>query len=481
METHDVVNFLLKKGFQVTPEAAEHLKIMNRLEFQDLVKIIIKSKNRNNDDNFVVSLDDVLHNVAQRSSQNDELIVDDYEVLDGNDIIQKQLEGVNGYHLLMKNRFNKYKQIMYDRQDSRKIIKISSLVQYTDQNEYKIAGLLKSRSKLDRSYEIELEDESTDLRLLVTDGNNIRKVESFLIDQMVIADVVFSKNIGRFIVKNCYSLDIPAESFQSVEGMDPVYGVFLSDIHVGSKTFLEREFYDFLNWINGRSGDQEIVSKIRYIVIAGDVVDGIGVYPGQEDELTELDLVKQYDQFARLMAQIPKSIKIFVSPGNHDATRQALPQPPIFKKYAKSLYEMDNVVLLGDPCLVRLHGVNTLIYHGQSLVDIVGSSPGITFDKPAEAMKVLLKARHLAPTHGPTRVALEEDDKLVIKTVPNIFHCGHIHTVQTLKYKGTLLLNSGTWQDQTQFQKRMGIVPNPAIAVIVDLNSVKVKMMKNFM
>jgi len=53
--------------------------------------------------------------------------------------------------------------------------------------------------------------------------------------------------------------------------------------------------------------------------------------------------------------------------------------------------------------------------------------------------------------------------------------------VQTLKYKGTLLLNSGTWQDQTQFQKRMGIVPNPAIAVIVDLNSVKVKMMKNFM
>ena len=481
METHDVVNFLLKKGFQVTPEAAEHLKIMNRLEFQDLVKIIIKSKNKNNDDNFVVSLDDVLHNVAQRSSQNDELIVDDYEVLDGNDIIQKQLEGVNGYHLLMKNRFNKYKQIMYDRQDSRKIIKISSLVQYTDQNEYKIAGLLKSRNKLDRSYEIELEDESTDLRLLVTDGNNIRKVESFLIDQMVIADVVFSKNIGRFIVKNCYSLDIPAESFQSVEGMDPVYGVFLSDIHVGSKTFLEREFYDFLNWINGRSGDQEIVSKIRYIVIAGDVVDGIGVYPGQEDELTELDLVKQYDQFARLMAQIPKSIKIFVSPGNHDATRQALPQPPIFKKYAKSLYEMDNVVLLGDPCLVRLHGVNTLIYHGQSLVDIVGSSPGITFDKPAEAMKVLLKARHLAPTHGPTRVALEEDDKLVIKTVPNIFHCGHIHTVQTLKYKGTLLLNSGTWQDQTQFQKRMGIVPNPAIAVIVDLNSVKVKMMKNFM
>ncbi len=481
METHDVVNFLLKKGFQVTPDAIDHLKTMNRLEFQDLMKRIIKSKNRNNDDNFTVSLDDVHQNSVQPDIETDTSKVDDYEVLDGNDVLQKQLEGVDGYHLLMKNRFNKYKQIMYDRQDSRKIIRINTLVQYTDQNEYKIAGLLKSRNKLDKSYEIELEDESTDLRLLVTDGNNIRKVESFLIDQMVIADVVFSKNIGRFIVKNCYSLDVPAEAFQAVEGVEPVYGVFLSDIHVGSKTFLNREFQDFLNWINGRLGDLEVVSKIRYVVIAGDVVDGIGVYPGQEEELTELSLSKQYDEFAGLMAQIPKSIKIFVSPGNHDATRQALPQPPIFKRYAKALYEMDNVVLLGDPCLVRLHGVNTLVYHGQSLVDIVGSSPGITFDKPAEAMKVLLKARHLAPTHGPTRVALEEDDKLVIKTVPNIFHCGHIHTVQTLKYKGTLLVNSGTWQDQTQFQKRMGIVPDPAVVIIVDLNSLKVKMMKNFM
>nr|AIE90323.1 DNA polymerase II small subunit (DPB2) [uncultured marine thaumarchaeote AD1000_02_C08] len=480
METHYIVSFLLKKGFQVTPEAAESLRSMTRLEFQDLAKIIIKGKNRNNDDNFMISLDDVRNNTVKKSVE-EETGVDDYEVLDGNDIMQKQLEGVDGYHLLMKNRFSKYKQIMFDRPDSRKVIRISTLVRNADSNEYKIAGLLKSKNKLEKAYEMELEDESTELKLLVIDGNNIRRLEGFLMDQMVVADVVFNNKIERFVVKNCHSLDIPTEVFPSVDGREPVYGVFLSDIHVGSKTFLEQEFQDFLDWINGRSGELDIVSRIKYIVIAGDVVDGIGVYPGQEDELTELNLAKQYDRFAQLMAQVPKSIKIFVSPGNHDATRQALPQPPIFKKYARSLYEMNNVVLLGDPCLVRLHGVNTLVYHGQSLVDIVGSSPGVTFDKPAEAMKVLLKARHLAPTHGPTRVALEENDKLVIKTVPNIFHCGHIHTVQALKYKGTLLVNSGTWQDQTQFQKRMGIVPNPAVAVIVDLNSLKVKMMKNFM
>ena len=153
METHDVVNFLLKKGFQVTPEAADFLKGMSRLEFQSTVKKIVRDKNRNNDDNFMVSLEDVRLNVPQEGAQ-DDVGVDDYEVLDGNVDIQKQLEGVEGYQVLMKNRFSKYKQIMSGRQDSRKIIKISTLVQYTDQNEYKIAGLLKYRNKLDKSYEM---------------------------------------------------------------------------------------------------------------------------------------------------------------------------------------------------------------------------------------------------------------------------------------------------------------------------------------
>ena len=84
METHDVVNFLLKKGFQVTPEAAEFLKSMSRLEFQDLVKEIVRNKNRNNDDDFMVSLDDVRNNMVQESVQ-EEGGIDDYEVLDGND------------------------------------------------------------------------------------------------------------------------------------------------------------------------------------------------------------------------------------------------------------------------------------------------------------------------------------------------------------------------------------------------------------
>lgn len=479
MEKYEVIGFLLNKGFQVTPDAVDYFVKMTNSNFSNLVKKIVGKKNVKNNTNFIIALEDIHDVVNSEVVQDNEMDVNDYNVIEGNYVISEQLEGVEGYHLLMKNRFSKYKKILYQRPDSRKVVKINFLSGITDLNEQKIAGLLKMKVKHEKSYEIVLEDESGELKLLVIDGINIRKIEGFLLDQMIICDVVFSKNIGCYIVKNCHSLDIPAEIFE-VANTEPVYGVFLSDIHVGSKTFLVNEFQNFLDWVNGKSDDEEIVSKIKYLVIAGDVVDGIGVYPGQEEELTELNLVRQYDEFARLMSQVPMSIQIFVSPGNHDATRGALPQPPIFKKYANSLYEMPNVTMLGDPCFLCLHGVNILIYHGQSLPDIVGSSPGITFDKPAEAMKILLKARHLAPTHGNTKVALEEDDKLVIKDVPNIFHCGHVHTVQVLKYKGTLLINSGTWQSQTQYQKRLGIVPHPAIATIVNLTTLEVTMMKSF-
>ena len=32
--------------------------------------------------------------------------------------------------------------------------------------------------------------------------------------------------------------------------------VFISDIHIGSSTFLEAEFKEFIKWINGDFGDE---------------------------------------------------------------------------------------------------------------------------------------------------------------------------------------------------------------------------------
>ena len=72
---------------------------------------------------------------------------------------------------------------------------------------------------------------------------------------------------------------------------DPVSIAFASDIHMGSKEFLER-MDKMVEWMN--SGD-ETAQNIKWFVLSGDVVDGIGIYPGHEDNLSITNSFEQYE------------------------------------------------------------------------------------------------------------------------------------------------------------------------------------------
>ena len=78
--------------------------------------------------------------------------------------------------------------------------------------------------------------------------------------------------------------------------------------------------------------DQEIVNKIKFVCIGGDLIDGIGIFPNQDKELLEMDTEKQMTHVEKLLAKIPKHIKVFVIPGNHDLGRRAMPQHQFQKK-----------------------------------------------------------------------------------------------------------------------------------------------------
>jgi DNA polymerase II small subunit len=136
---------------------------------------------------------------------------------------------------------------------------------------------------------------------------------------------------------------------------------------------------------------------------------------------------------------------------------------------------MENVRWVGDPAYVKLDGVTFLIYHGRSLDDVIATTPDLSYDKPATAMKLLLRSRHLAPTYGKrTALSPELRDFLVVDPIPEVLHCGHVHTYDELTYRGTLVVNSGTWQAQTTLQSNMGLEPTPSVIPIVDLSSLKV-------
>ena len=398
-------------------------------------------------------------------------IEEEVEIMKDPTPLLNPIEGVEGFSRLFKNRFEKLVRIASERPDAHHMRRIEELRALPSQGSHKIAGLLMARKMRRGQVELQLEDPTGKLSVFVDERAKKAAMELSL-DQLAIADVEFSKR-GLAIAKQIQPPDVP----EHVANQSPkhVYVVFLSDLHIGSKTFLKEAFQRLLLWLQGRLSDQTVVTRIKYLVIGGDVVDGVGVYPGQEGELEETDIHRQYVKASQLIEQIPQHIKVFISPGNHDPTRQALPQPAIPRKYAEMLYASNNITMLGNPCWLRLHTVKTLVYHGRSLDDVVATTPGITFSKPAAAMKVLLKARHLAPMFGGrTSVAPEPEDHLVIDEVPDIFHSGHVHTVEADNYRGTLILNSGTFQGQTKYQANMGVVPTPGIVPVVDLSNFEV-------
>ena len=179
---------------------------------------------------------------------------------------------------------------------------------------------------------------------------------------------------------------------------DPVLAMFLSDMHVGSKAFLAKEWRSFIKWLNGHiDAQRNLASGIKYIVISGDLVDGIGIYPGQEEELEIKDIYAQYEEVARQLSDIPSHINLILLPGNHDAVRPAEPQPTFPSEITKLFTK--NCTFVGNPCAFTLHGVEILAYHGRSMDDIIPAMK-LKYDEPAEVMKWMLNMRHLAPIYG---------------------------------------------------------------------------------
>jgi len=381
-------------------------------------------------------------------------------------------EGADGYGRLFRDRYLRLFSIIRERLDTKTSATVSATRNLAPGKKVKVAGLLAERSSRRGNVELRVDDPTGTLKVVCQDKIVEKAALEAPLDSMVVVEVSKGKS-GQAFTDSVVLPDVPGRRVVSTSHR--AYAVLLSDLHIGSRMFLADDFHRFLQWVNGALGDKDIVSRVRYVVVAGDLVDGVGVYPGQEFQLSERDPKKQYEMASELLKQIPGNIQIILAPGNHDAVRQALPQPAVAVDMAESLYAMENVRWVGDPAYVKLHGVTFLVYHGKSLDDVIATTPNLAYDRPTDAMKLLLRARHLAPTYGKrTALAPELRDFMVVDRVPDVFHAGHVHSYGELSYRGTLLVNSGTWQAQTSFQSNMGLEPTPSIIPVLDLSTLGV-------
>ena len=289
-----------------------------------------------------------------------------------------------------------------------------------------------------------------------------------LMDDEIVGVSGFFISGGRdapLFVTNIHKPPLGLHSKKSAGLQNAVCAAFLSDIHLGSKTFLSKQWDKMIHWFN----TDDLARKIKYFVLSGDGVDGVGIYPGQEKHLSITDLYKQYSELGRMLEELPEWVEVIMLPGNHDAVRPAEPQPSLDPEIQQ---DYSNTTFVGNPCDFSLHGVRVLGYHGKSIDDFVATLRSVSYSKPEMAMRAMLERRHLAPSWGgKTPISPEPEDRMVIPEIPDIFVTGHVHGHVVEDYKGTLMVHSSTWQDQTDFQMMLGFKPKPCILTIVNLNS----------
>jgi DNA polymerase II small subunit len=385
---------------------------------------------------------------------------------------------IEDYLAYFQDRFKQTEKLLRQRMDVKSAASVMDALRSQSGTRLKIIGMITEKRESKQKTILTVEDLTASITVLVPQNasSDLQKKARFLmLDQIVCLGLVKTRS-SLLIAEDIVLPDVPQKAPHKAPV--PVYAVLTSDMHVGSTKFTREAFDRFILWLNGRYGDEksrEIASHVKYVLIAGDIVDGVGVYPNQIKELAIKDVHKQYRLASKYLEQIPDYIEVIVTPGNHDAPRKALPQPAIANTFLETLQESRRVYSLGNPCTLSLHGVEILVFHGRSLDDVISTVPDMTHSHPEKAMRLLLQSRHLAPLYGgKTPLSPENKDPLVIQRVPDIFHAGHVHALEYANYRGVLIMNSGCWQEQTDYMRRNGFMPTFAKVPIVNLQTMEV-------
>jgi len=364
---------------------------------------------------------------------------------------------------LFNDRFTSLKKLIARRREMSGLVQISKAKKV--QRDVRFVGIVNDvRTTKNGHTLLELEDEEDRVQVLIMKGAR-QMSDSFIKDEVLGVVGSFSRDGELVVAKEIIRPEVPMNSGMSQNGSDSLLA-FVSDIHVGSTEFLSEEWNRFTTWLE----KDHVAKGIRYIVMPGDLVDGIGIYPNQEDELLIEDVYEQYAELARLVSAIPSRIKVVMMPGNHDAVRLAEPQPALPREIAEMFGP--NVMFVGNPCYLEIEGRTVLAYHGRSMDDFVSNVRKLSYSAPAEIMKEMLRRRHMAPIYGEkTALAPEQKDYLVIDRVPDIFVTGHVHGCSVSEYRGIKLINASAWQSQTAFQRMHNQIPDPAKVPLVNLGT----------
>ncbi len=508
----EILNFFIEKGFLLDKEMLNFFnqlsdqeiadKILERLRHVSNEKIITKSlidKNLDVVEGVFSSLEGEKRKIVERFFVNfslnieikKEKYIEDEEkgekvketpnhlrIISPNIMPARKIE-VADFVKYFRSRYSDIKQILQDRVE---LQNLTSLDRITGQKQNLSVIVLVSGKRRTKNKNLLLEIEDLTGKGLALINQN--KTELFEKAQDIMEDEVIGLKCGgsreMLFVNDIIYPD--AAIFEKKKSEQEIYALFTSDLHIGSDRFLEEKFLKFIDWINGEINHKEEVKKIKYLFMVGDNVDGVGIFPGQENFLKIKDIKKQYEKLAELLGKIRNDVRIILCPGQHDAVRVAEPQPSIGEDYAPALCALDNVTLVTNPCYVSLEeGFEVLMYHGASFHGTINNIESLRtsnpHDKPAQIMMQLLKRRHLAPLHSSVVYIPEEKDPLFIRRIPDIVTTGEVHRADIDTYNNILIIANSCWQTQTPYEEKVGNHPDPCKVPMLNLKTREIKIL----
>ncbi|MDD3263325.1 MAG: metallophosphoesterase [Candidatus Nanoarchaeia archaeon] len=330
-----------------------------------------------------------------------------------------------------------------------------------------------------------LEDKTDNIKAVIS--NNLSKdfdVRKIFLDDICGFSGHFDKNIKLFIIDKIIINQIEKNKLNSLTTNSLI--TFASDLHIGNKNTNYEDIKNFFKFLNGKTKSEKLNKlglSIDYLFLGGDLIDGIGNYPKQENDLEIKNIYNQIDYLYEILKSLRKDLNIILAPGNHDTSILEEPQPILPLKYYKKLYSLENVSFTTNPSFIEIKDnkenmIKIFYYHGGSFLKYLKEDYYYNIKNEEKRFKEflidLLNKGHLAMQYGSTYSYINsEKDYLFIPEDIDIFYTAHLHKTILERYNNIDIINSGSWIRETDYQKLNDFVPDVNKFIICNLKTRK--------
>jgi DNA polymerase II small subunit/DNA polymerase delta subunit B len=159
---------------------------------------------------------------------------------------------IKEYLEYFQDRFERLKKILRKRIDAKNAVPISVALKTPIKSKVNIIGMVTEKIESKERLFVKIEDLEASATVLISPNVSheiMAKARSLLLDQVICVSAIKGKN-DLLIAKDFILPEVPQKTPHKAS--IPVYAVLTSDLHVGSKTFMEKEFNRFILWLKGK-------------------------------------------------------------------------------------------------------------------------------------------------------------------------------------------------------------------------------------